>query len=241
MKNTCAVHPARYDERMFDIMDYLPDNDPAPLEGRCVDVAPQYADDEIAVEIDALLAARFDPLYQRDKFKVGAAGVEIIHPALAYPGRRALVKGPDYVRFLLSLYPQKSDLESVEKIVLRPRHVELGDIELMALYLRNRRILVLYLYVPHFYVVGESKFREYAEFAPCKLNDIVGGSQTGPGRMAAASSTVKVPPLWYILSMISPSPDPGVDKFLVKKEREHYEKISAMLDEVSYFYARHGY
>lgn len=193
-------------------------------------------DEDLSVDIDDLLLNRFSRLYRTDRFKRGAWSVDIVHPVLACPGARTLVKGPNHVRFLLSLYPYAADLENIDKIVIRPRYVEMSDVEIMALYLRRRRILVLYLHHPFFYDIDGSKFREYSEFKPLNLSQLSNTQllvRPAPGE----SPAFKVPPLWYVLSIISHADDDRVDKFLVKRTGE----IDPRITEISYFYSRHGY
>jgi len=193
-------------------------------------------DEDLSAEIDNLLANRFSRLYRTDRFKRGAWSVDIVHPVLACPGARTIVRGPNHVRFLLSLYPYAADLENIERVVLRPRHVELSDVEIMALYLRRKRTLVLYLHHPFFYDINDSKFRDYSEFKPLNLSQLSNTQlmvRPAPGEAPA----YKVPPLWYVLSIISHADDDRVDKFLVKRPGPADPRIA----EISFFYSRHGY
>ena len=61
------------------------------------------------------------------------------------------MKNADQIRFLLSLYPEKRDLTAIDRIILRPRHIEAGRVELMALFLRKKKTLVHYRRGPHYY------------------------------------------------------------------------------------------
>ena len=225
---------------MFDIHEYI---------GKQIDTSEirvthdetGMIDEDISFNITNLLKNRFDSQYRRDKFKYGSKGIDIIYPRISYPGRRILIKGSDQVRFLLSLYPQKSDFDNIDKIVLRPRHIEIGDIELMSLYIRNKKILVIYLFTPHFYSIKDSKFREYAEFIPCQLSELVNSVIIKKNNKNSKISALKIPPLWYLLSIISHSHDNMIDKFFIKKDKENSREISMMLDEISFFYSRYGY
>jgi len=147
---------------MFDIREYygdVHDGGSVPME-QC----PAEIEEDISTDIDKLLRSSFDSLYARDRFRNGQASVEILHPRHPYQGNRTLLKGPDHMRYLLSLYPRKSDLDNLKMLVLRPRHIEAGDTELMALYLRRGGILVFYLHHPCLFTVGNSSFGEYSEF-----------------------------------------------------------------------------
>jgi hypothetical protein len=147
-----------------------------------------------------------------------------------------VLKGPDHIRYLLSAYPHPGDLEGLDKVVLKPRHIDIGNIELMALYLRKTRILVMYLHHPHTYPPELSSFHEYAEHPPV-ITDNDGGShiKTKAGTIAA------IPPLWYMLSIVSGSAENVIDKFFIRRDPLETRDISRRLDEISFFYSRHGY
>jgi hypothetical protein len=74
-------------------------------------------DDDISSDIENLLANRFDSLYLKDIYKKNNICIDIIYPSVQYGHHRVLLKSPDYIRFLLSLYPFSSDLENLQKIV----------------------------------------------------------------------------------------------------------------------------
>lgn len=192
-------------------------------------------DNDISSDIDNLLANRFDSLYLKDVYKKHNTAVEIIYPRIQYNHHKVLLKSPDYYRFLLSLYPFASDLENVAKIVVRPRHVVLGNVELMSLYLHRKKILVIYLHQPHFYSLKTSRFAQFAEFTPLHhilQSKIVNTQNT-------ENDPYLIPPLWYMLSLIEASPSDKVDKFLLRCDTT--SKLQAILDEISFFYRRHGY
>ena len=50
----------------------------------------------------------------------------------------------------------------------------------------------------------------------------------------------RMPSLWNIISVIDPDGEGEMDKFLVKRA-EMDQKIYASLNDISYFYYRHGY
>ncbi len=221
---------------MFDIRDYYRDQKNPFDEDTSGSIGE--LEEDISHDIDNILRNRFDSPYLKDRFKHGHSVVEIIYPRISYQGGRSAMKGPDYVRSMLSLYPSKSDIENVEKIVLRPRHVEFADIELMALYLRRRRILVFYLHHPHVYPLTSARFMQYAELVP----GTAAGALSGPdGRKGAEKPEHGMPPLWYVLSMISPSSDASIDKFFVRTNPHNQGETTRLIREISYYYSRHGY
>ncbi len=197
-------------------------------------------EEDISLDIDNLFKNRFDRLYVVDRFKRNSRAIDIIYPKLPYPGRKLLIKGPDHIRFLLSLYPHPDDFDNVDKIVLRPRYIEAGSIELLGLYLRRKKILVLYLHHPFFYSI-DSKFRHYAEFMPLDMSRLTSGNVPGTLNAQGDDMQPKVPPLWYIISLISHSDDGVIDKFFLKRENGSERGNYHYLNEISFFYSRHGY
>ena len=130
---------------MFDIREYY-NCSGASRQG--IDSEILEIDTDLASDIDILISDKKGSLYITDRYKNRDFSIDIIYPELGYPGNQTLIMTPDRLRFLLSFYPYKGDLEKVEKIVLRPRYVEAGNIELAALYLKKKKILVLYLTHP---------------------------------------------------------------------------------------------
>jgi len=225
---------------MFDIEEYYREYSKVQ-EASPVQLEIEDIENDINIDIDNLLENRFDRLYLQDKFKYNRSGIDIIYPRIFYTEGRSLLKGADYIRFLLSLHPQKGDLNNIDKIVLRPRHVEIGDMELMALYIRRKRILVMYLHHPHFYSIKNSKLYEYSEFVPYHLALLSNKGFFGNTALMIKDSDINIPPLWYIISVISYSPDNKIDKFFIKNNNKNDRKISNKLDEISFFYSRYGY
>lgn len=222
---------------MFDIREYY--GDAGTMEDRPVERSTGEIEEDISIDIDNLLRSRFDSLYLKDRFRHGTSAVEIIYPRRAYHGNRAILKGPDYIRYLLSLYPRKSDFENIEKIVLRPRHIEAGETELMALYLRHRAILVFYLHHPCLFAIENSRSSEYAEFLSFELAEsfVAGGT---PAEWSGQEG-IRIPPLWYVLSIVSRSDDAQIDKFFIRRDPSGESGVSGQIDEISFFYSRNGY
>lgn len=225
---------------MFDFRDHIGREH---IEGGAMLNDASGMEDDIARDIDNLFLNRFSRLYLVDRFKRSPHNIEIVYPRVPYPGRKPLIKGPDHIRFLLSLYPRVTDFENVEKIVLRPRYIEAGSIELLALYLRRRKILVLYLHHPFYYTIDQA-FQRYTEFAPLDLTKLSGMKNAAPSAFSedtAGSGSIKIPPLWYILSLISHSDDALIDKFFLRGEQADGESSHRYLNEISFFYSRQGY
>jgi hypothetical protein len=220
---------------MFDIKEYFEEGDKFVSARREV-VA---IDDDITHDINNLISSRFDGLYLRERYKHGAGVIEILHPGLQYPGSNPLLMNPDRVRSLLSFYPCKSDLTNIDKIVMRPRYIEIGNIELASLYLRRKKILVLYLFHPHFYKMRHATPCE-GEEAGADLGRIMAGGLMGESVHRSDNTDVCVHPLWYFLSVVSASNDDMIDKFFVKKEALS-GKIYQVLCDISFYYSRHGY
>jgi hypothetical protein len=193
-------------------------------------------DEEIASDVEMIRRGIKSYLYETDRFKQQRHGIEIIHPRIEYPLGRSVVRGPDWVRFQLSLYPVHSDLKLIDTIILRPRHIESGNVELMALYIRSSKTLVHYLYLPHDCEMEGSISAAYNEFVPYDRNRTINRSfhRTGSGHDTAIS------PLLYIISMIPPKGGNEIDKFFLRHDDSNAALLMT-LDDVSHFYARHGY
>lgn len=219
---------------MFDIKEYF-ENDYKTGDRRDI----VNIDDDITHDITSLLSSRFDSLYRRDRYKHEGTVIEIIHPALQYPGGNSLLLNPDRVRYLLSFYPAKEDFGNIDKIVLRPRFIEVGSIELVSLYLRRKRILVLYLFHPHFYRMkyGEG---DAAAGDDDRAEILMQDRLTDDTVRRDNDSDIYVHPLWYLLSIVKQGDDDIVDKFFIKKDAPN-DRMYEILNDTSLYYSRHGY
>ena len=220
---------------MFDIREYY---NCSGSSRRGIESEMLEIDSELVSDIDTLLSDRKSSLYLTEKYKNRGVSIDIIYPELGYPGNQTLIITPDRLRFLLSFYPYKNDLKKVEKIVIRPRYVEAGNVELAALYLKKKKILVLYLTHPS----GQSEDKNVNDrFISVSLENLMDNkiiedsidrkNSTGTGR---------VPLLWNILSVITPDGEIEFDKFFIKRDRISNREYVA-LNDISYFYYRHGY
>lgn len=196
-------------------------------------------EEDLTSDIEDLLKSRFDRLYLQDRYKHGNHSIDIIYPRLGYPGNRSLMMGPDKVRFLLSLYPGKEDLKHIDKVVIRPRYIEIGSIELTSLYLAEKKVLVIYLFHPYVYPVTRGNERDSSGFTSINLEQLSQQrlSRTNQSRESAAH------PLWYIISVIAKNAGEqarSIEKFFIKKNPIN-DREYRILTDISSYYNQHGY
>lgn len=218
---------------MFDIREYY---NYSAGSGQGIDYSMPGIDDEIVSDIDSLLIGRVGSLYLCDRYKNNDSIIEIIYPKTGYPGNQALLMTSDRLRFLLSFYPYKGDFDKISKIVIRPRYFEAGNVELSAIYLRKKRILVLYLTHPA--VAAEVEDSE--KFVSVSLENIMDTKVIEDSIDRSGRPGGKVPSLWSILSVVNPDCDGEMERFFVKMEHAD-RKIHNALNDISHFYYRHGY
>ena len=218
---------------MFDIKEYYNNFKPNEVRNNIIKI-----EDDINDDIDNLLNNRFEKLYTRDKYKYSKYSIDIINPILNYNGNKSVLTTPDKIRYLLSFYPQKNDFENIEKIVLRPKYIEMGNVELSSLYLRRKKIIVLYLIHPYLYKINNPKFNQYSDFLSLDLGKLM--DNNFENNSYNKNSDVYIHPLWYILSNIKHQDDNTIDKFLIKRDKVN-NKTYETLNDVSFFFTRHGY
>lgn len=221
---------------MFDIKEYF------ESDSRSRNARPDIVniDDDLSHDINALLSSRFDNLYRRDRYKHGDSSIEIIYPGLQFPGNNSLLMNPDRVRYLLSFYPNKADFYHIDKIVIRPRFIEIGNIELVSLYLRKKKILVLYLFHPHFYHMRYAGHDGSEEFSGPDMDVVMNDRLTDDIVRRDDSPDVHVHPLWYLLSVVRSGGEDTIDKFFMKKAALN-DRVYEVLNDISLYYSRHGY
>lgn len=193
----------------------------------------------ISEDIDSIVSNENSNLYNCDKLRQNKYSIDILYPKMEYPWNRSLMKGPDYIRFMLSIYPFEEDLRKISKIVLRPRHIEIGDIELMGIYLPEKKIYVQYLYYPHSYAYSNTRLKESDHFMPFNISTMHDSNKLGKTPPDESGKTI--PPLLYAISTISQRSSNDIDKFFVKINPAADRKILQTLDEISYHYSRYGY
>jgi len=196
-------------------------------------------EEDLTSDINDLLKKRFDKLYLQDRYKHGTHTIDIIYPRLGYPGNRSLMMGPDKVRFLLSLYPGKEDLTNINKIVIRPRYIEIGSIELTSLYMADKKVLVIYLFHPYVYPVTRGNEKNSSGFTSINLDQLSKQrlNRTMTNRENAAH------PLWYVISVISRSrgsDQKNIEKFFIRKNPVN-DRDYRILTDISTYYNQHGY
>ena len=221
---------------MFDIKEYYNNYEPQELTHDINDI-----EHDIKENIDSLLKFQFNRFYKSDRFRYIDHNIDIYYPKLEYKGNPTIIANPDKIRFLLSFYPRKRDLLSIDKIILKPTYVEIGNIELISLYLQRKKVLVFYLYHPHMYKV-KNDFFDLDENAAQHIKDLVNSSNIN-SESNVVRSHMYIHPLWHILSLIKPDEKKNfhsIDKFLIKKDVIN-TKIYQLLNDISYYYNKHGY
>ncbi|MCL2025565.1 MAG: hypothetical protein FWG92_02025 [Leptospirales bacterium] len=211
---------------MFDIQEYLND------ERHDTEAQTKSLEKDISYDIDRLLKGRFQNLYAHDRYKYGTKNIDIVHPLLTYPGKRSLFMTPDKVRFSLSIHPEKSDFEYIDRIIIRPRYAEVNGIELAAIYLKKSQSMVLYL--THPYTVSQPE-----EFVLVELPELMRTelAHNPPPK----DSKVNINPINRYISIIAHQPkDAAIEKFFLKVNPINDADYQVLLD-MSYFYSRHGY
>jgi len=218
---------------MFDIREYY---NCSAGSGQGIDYSIPGIDDEIVSDIDTLLVDRGGSLYLCDRYKNNDSIIEIIYPGTGYPGNQTLLMTPDRLRFLLSFYPYKGDFSKISKIVIRPRYFEAGNVELAAIYLKKKRVLVLYLTHPS----GATESEDSEKFVSVSLENIMDTKVIEDSIDRSGKPGGKVPYLWNILTVINTEGEGEMERFFIKMEQAD-SKVYTSLNDISHFYYRHGY
>ncbi len=219
---------------MFDIREYY---NCIAGNGQNIDYTISDIDDEIASDIDTLISGKTGSLYLCDRYKNNDSIIEIIYPGTGYPGNQSLLLTPDRIRFLLSFYPYKGDFSKLGKIVIRPRYFEAGNIELAAIYLKKKHVLVLYLTHPS----GATEAADDNErFISVSLENIMDTKVIEDSIDRSGKPGGKIPYLWNILSVITPDGNCDMERFFIKADKVDSKTYSS-LNDISLFYYRHGY
>ena len=194
---------------------------------------------DVYYDINNLLSEKVHGLYKKDKFKCRENNINIIYPRYRFPEHKSSFKGPDSTRFLLSLYPFIEDLRKVENIILRPRYIEDEGTELVSLYIRREKIIVLYLHTPHSYHAEKFILCNNSRF----IDSAIFGVETCILNTADENNRIifQIPPLWYILSTIKLSDDDKIEKFFIKRDLDFNPGAIGKLSDISFQYSRLGY
>ena len=194
-------------------------------------------EEEIAADIETILNGPKNTLYDTDMYRQEKHGIAILYPRVEYPVGKNPVKGPDHIRYLLSIYPEPKDLLLLDKIILRPRHIASGGTELMALYIRRTKTLVHYLYPPHSYNISAEISDDENVQHTYDVTRMINRQFHGADRQ----NDMTLPPLMYIISTLSHHDGDDIDKFFIKRDTEEDSSADAELDAVSHYYSQYGY
>lgn len=217
---------------MFDIREYcVQDWSGSPDDSR------EAIDGELASDIRSLLSGAGSGLYLCDRYKNAGAIIEILYPSAAHPALYNYMLSPERIRFLLSLYPRRIDLQRIRRIVLRPRYIEAGEIELAALYMKVNRTLVLYLTSSGF---GTGSSGQDPEFVSASLDKITLGKIVTDSIDTSGDRNAGIPALWNIISVIDPEGEGEMEKFFIRRPGTGSSMIST-LSEISGYYTGLGY
>jgi len=219
---------------MFDIREYY---NYSIGSGQGIDYTIPGIDDEIVSDIDTLLVDRVGSLYLCDRYKNNDSIIEIIYPSAGYPGNQSLLMTPDRLRFLLSFYPYKGDFSKISKIVIRPRYFEAGNVELAAIYIKKKKVLVLYLTHPS---GAAENSGDNDRFVSVSLENIMDTKVIEDSIDRSGKPGGKIPYLWNILTVVNPQSDGEMERFFIKMDKVEPGVYTA-LNDISHFYYRHGY
>lgn len=217
---------------MFDIREYCLQDWDSPFGESSGNI-----NEELSADIENLLVSAGGTMYLCDKYKNSGVSIDLIYPVHQHPDLYSYMPSPDRMRFVLSLYPYRSDLSRVHKIVVRPRYIEAGDIELAALYVKENRTIVLYL--SHPFSHGENMDGS-RKFVSASLDKISGSKIIGDSIESSNGDRAKVPVLWNIISVVDPEGDGEMEKFFLKRDHARTRDYSILTD-LSYYYKRLGY
>jgi hypothetical protein len=193
---------------------------------------------DIEKQIDSILKKDPYSLYSSELFKFENYNIEIVFPSVIYNEGKNLIPNPNKIRSLLSFYPEKKDLGKISKIVLRPKYVEINNTELASIYIRKKRILILYLTHPYLYEINDSKFERYSKFLSIDLHHLMNKKLSNFDKIS--ETIIKIPQLWYCLTVIENEESDVIEKFFIKQMSTD-GKTYTDLSEISYFYSMQGY
>lgn len=192
---------------------------------------------QLSEEIESLLTSQ-PQLYTVDRYKKRGLCVNILTPSVDYPNGRIDVIDSASIRFQLSIFPEIEKLNFLQSVILRPRHIECGGVELVSLYIPAKKCIVLYLHCPFTYTFDNYQYDISRE--PYNLANITDPHELGTG--IAHKKGADIPPLLYVLSTIaSRGNDKTIDKFLFRTDTYPDQSVLVALDEISLFYAKNGY
>ncbi len=209
---------------MFDIREYYI-NDSLPSRDNTTLIS---IEEEVYDNVSEIITSRFDPLYRKDTYRHDRGSVTLYSPVRHF-SRMGLLPTTDRVRSILSLYPEKEDLKAIRNLILRPRYVETGGTELMALYLPERKTLVTYLF-------DRERFSGTVSTRKLRTGKLTPADHPEPEN----HSGVKGDPLWYILSILAKNSPEKTQSFCFTHDVQTSLSYRELID-LSCLYSRNGY
>lgn len=178
-------------------------------------------------------------LYDSTHCRMNGSVFDIFYPSNENNFSKTLLKGPDYIRYVMSIYPRKEDFSNFKRIVLRPRFFEAGNVHLASIYLPELKTLVYYLHYPHSYTLPKKDFN-LDDNAAYDISKMIDQHNLGKGKPEDPGK-IELPPLLYYIYMISNSRRIDIDKFFIRTDALPADDILQELRSISYHYSRFGY
>ena len=196
-------------------------------------------EEDIADDIHKIIKNPVSSLYEIDRFRQNKHSIDIFYPSKIYDSAKGYLKTPNKIRFELSTYPFEEDLGRISRIVIRPRHIEESDMELMGLYIPENQIVVLYLHYPANFFVKDQRLSQANLFMPYNISTI--NNHNILGKSSCSSHFQKVSPMFYIISTIAKKSGNDIDKFFIKMNNLVQKDVVQKLNDISGFYSKYGY
>ncbi len=200
-------------------------------------------EESLVEDIDS--AIKYDCLYNKDFLKIDGQILEIFTPVLNYPF--ALIKNyledVNYIRFLFSIFSQIESLKMINKLIIKPIHIETNNIELTSLYLPDKKYLIHYLHYPYLInssLTPDNFFENTISSFDMINNNIINGNTTEQNNNQTVRC-IKIPMLLDNIISLNGINSSRMEKFLVKIDNGADQNILHLLDEISYFYSTNGY
>lgn len=222
---------------MFDIHEYYTEDRIILSEVQTKEDTTSF-EHQINEEIEHILFSPRKSGFSTVRFRRKKKSIDIHAPLLYCPFAGNTLPSIDSLRFLLSLYPDKEDINRIRHIIIRPRFIESGGVQVVALYFPQTQTLVNYISLSHYYTIDDPAFFKNENF------DIDLSTITNPhylGQSPQDETPLRVPSLFYIIKMLSHKKDQQVEKFLLKLENRVNQKEIGRFRDISHFFSQHGY
>lgn len=224
---------------MFDIDEYYKDSSISVSEEQSPNPLYETIENDISDDIKNIIKNPVSSLYEIDRFRQHKHSIDIFYPSTPHDSAKGYIKTPNRIRFELSTYPFEEDLNNISKIIIRPRHVEESDMELMGLYMPESKIIVLYLHYPANFFVKDERLAQANLFMPYNISTI--NNHNILGKSSQSSQGFKVSPMFYIISTIAKKSGNDIDKFFIKMNNLVQKDVIRKLNDISGFYKKYGY